>query len=160
MCPSIHLLSQTFFLQIATSLYVRLGIRPITSIMASGQGLKSTKPPSLRSGRLGFNLCYQPANDSCFQAHGIDVVAIHDFSPHLSDGTASWVDDNGESWIQDFLPSEMPNARIWTFNYRSDENTELEPLAVGLIAGIKLEIGHTVRCQYSIGGLHANCEAK
>jgi hypothetical protein len=32
----------------------------------------------------------------------------------------TWTDENGKLWLRDFLPSQLPSARIMSFGYNSD----------------------------------------
>ncbi|KAF8510206.1 hypothetical protein BU17DRAFT_55621 [Hysterangium stoloniferum] len=44
----------------------------------------------------------------------IDIVAIHGLDGHRE---ASWTTDNGSLWLRDFLPQDVPSARILTYGY-------------------------------------------
>lgn len=46
----------------------------------------------------------------------IDVVAVHGLQ---GDAYKTWEHENGSLWLRDFLPSDIPNARIMTFGYDS-----------------------------------------
>jgi hypothetical protein len=45
-----------------------------------------------------------------------DIIAIHGLG-----GTAfkTWTHSNGKNWLRDFVPSEFPGARVYTFGYDS-----------------------------------------
>lgn len=58
--------------------------------------------------RLGF-LSWQ-------QTKAIEVVAVHGLQ---GDAYRTWEHDNGSLWLRDFLPEDIPNARIMTFGYDS-----------------------------------------
>lgn len=46
----------------------------------------------------------------------IDVVAVHGLQGEVY---RTWEHDNGSLWLRDFLPADIPNARIMTFGYDS-----------------------------------------
>ncbi|KAI9645218.1 hypothetical protein NHQ30_005952 [Ciborinia camelliae] len=47
-------------------------------------------------------------------AYKIDVVALHGIKGHAYN---TWTDKNGNFWLRDQLPNELPGARIFSFGY-------------------------------------------
>ncbi|KAF8536826.1 hypothetical protein BDD12DRAFT_747081, partial [Trichophaea hybrida] len=62
------------------------------------------------------------------------IVAVHRLGGHWSE---SWT-DNGKLWRRDFLPSQLPSARIMSFAYNLDTAfsiaiTDIDDVAMMLI---------------------------
>jgi len=51
----------------------------------------------------------------------IDVIAVHGLSGHREN---TWTANNGKMWLKDFLPHDLPNARIFTYGYNGDPSTQ------------------------------------
>ena len=52
---------------------------------------------------------------------------------------ATWTADNGKLWLRDFLPSQLPKARIMSFGYNSDTAlskavTDIDDVALMLLS--------------------------
>jgi hypothetical protein len=47
----------------------------------------------------------------------LSIVAVHGLGGHWE---RTWTDENGKLWLRDFLPSQIPNARIMSYGYNSD----------------------------------------
>ena len=46
----------------------------------------------------------------------VDVVAVHGLG---GDVYKTWTHDNGKLWLRDFLPGDLPGARVFTYGYNS-----------------------------------------
>jgi len=65
---------------------------------------------------LGLNLLTQVEEKGPTRT-GLDVVAVHGIN---GDAFKTWkVENGGPSWLQDFLPQDLPGARIFSFGYES-----------------------------------------
>ncbi|TVY38555.1 Protein SERAC1 [Lachnellula occidentalis] len=49
--------------------------------------------------------------------HCIDIVAIHGIT---GDAHETWTHANGKLWLRDFVPQNLPGARVFTFGYPGD----------------------------------------
>lgn len=47
----------------------------------------------------------------------LSIVAVHGLGGSWQ---KTWTDENGKLWLRDFLPSQLPNARIMSFGYNSE----------------------------------------
>jgi len=50
-------------------------------------------------------------------SHCIDIVAIHGIT---GDAHETWTHANGKLWLRDFVPQNLPGARVFTFGYPAD----------------------------------------
>lgn len=64
----------------------------------------------------------------------IDVVAVHGLQ---GDAYQTWEHENGSLWLRDFLPFDIPDARIMTFGYDSSVSFSR---SVGKIADTALDL--------------------
>lgn len=81
----------------------------------------------------------------------IDVVAVHGLQ---GDPYKTWEHDNGSIWLRDFLPADIPLARIMTFGYESTvafskSVAKLEDKSLELLNRLSAERGEA---GMSIGG--------
>ncbi|KAH8600715.1 hypothetical protein B0O99DRAFT_287380 [Bisporella sp. PMI_857] len=60
---------------------------------------------------LGISIIRDPGTQTNF-----DLLAIHGINGHPYH---TWTHPNGAKWLEDYLPEDMPNARIMTFGYNS-----------------------------------------
>lgn len=47
----------------------------------------------------------------------VDIVAIHGIT---GDAHETWTHANGKLWLRDFVPQNLPGARVFTFGYPAD----------------------------------------
>ena len=71
----------------------------------------------------------------------VDVVAVHGLQ---GSAIKTWEHSNGKMWLKDFLPPELPFARIMTFGYDSTvllskSVAEIEDKALELLNQLSLE---------------------
>jgi len=55
----------------------------------------------------------------------------------------TWTAENGKLWLRDFLPPQLPSARIMSFGYNSDTAlrkavTDIDDVALMLLSGLNL----------------------
>jgi hypothetical protein len=77
----------------------------------------------------------------------------------------TWTAENGKLWLQDFLPSQLPSARIMSFGYNSDTAlsnavTDIDDVASMLLFRLNLSRKHEderkrpiVFISHSLGGI-------
>ncbi|KAF8526934.1 hypothetical protein BU17DRAFT_82396 [Hysterangium stoloniferum] len=80
-------------------------VSAITSVVALLWGGRDAPPTN-----LGFKVLVE--GDSPV----VDIVAIHGLD---GDRERSWTAENDTLWLRDFLPDDVPNARILTYGYDS-----------------------------------------
>ena len=70
--------------------------------------------PNDECGLLSFET---PQNATLEQTFPIDIVAIHGLG---GDRKMTWTDEQtGVLWLRDYLPKDLPGARIYSFGYKS-----------------------------------------
>jgi hypothetical protein len=96
----------------------------------------STSTPNLDESDLGL-LLVSPSKETTttFVEYSTDLVAIHGLSGHRM---KTWTADNGRFWLKEFLLSELPYARIFTFGYNSEltfskSAATIDDFAIGLL---------------------------
>ncbi len=48
------------------------------------------------------------------ETYSLDIVAVHGIT---GDALKSWTHDNGKLWLRDFLPKDLPGARVFSYGY-------------------------------------------
>jgi hypothetical protein len=134
------------------------------STAANGGGSLTTvdSPSGSSTGKHGmFIFEDKPANDNGI----IDIVAVHGLNGHYED-TWTWKSGSQKSnWLKEFLPRQIPNARIMSYGYDSavafskstaDITTFAEALLNELIARRDTSVEKTrpiVFICHSLGGI-------
>ena len=73
--------------------------------------------------------------------YAIDVVAVHGLG---GDAYKTWTHANKTLWLKDFLPKDLPGARVFTFNYNSAFCFSRETGGLRTYARVLLEC---IRCE-------------
>lgn len=68
----------------------------------------------------------------------IDIIAIHGLNGHYRD---TWTAATGSNWLEteDFLPAQIPNARILSYGYNSTVQFSKSEADIGVFAEQLLE---------------------
>lgn len=117
-------------------------------------------PRSQQPSSFGLNLL--TLGGKHLSSAGVDIVAVHGIN---GDAFKTWAaGEGGPSWLQDFLPQDLPGARVFSFGYnshvlfsraRGDVNSFARALLAHLVtarAG-KLQSRPLVFLCHSMGGL-------
>jgi protein SERAC1 len=91
------------------------------------------------------------------------IVAVHGLGGDWED---TWTDDkSGRMWLRDFVPQQLPSARVWSFGYDSayslsKSETDIDDAARSLIDGLDGERQHKLAKRrpiifiaHSLGGI-------
>ena len=79
----------------------------------------------------------------------LDIVALHGIT---GDAYDTWRHENGKLWLQDFLPKELPGARIFSFGYPAEVFCSLGTGHLDSFARSLLEDLKRVRRKKEVGG--------
>ncbi|KAB8290368.1 hypothetical protein EYC80_010801 [Monilinia laxa] len=99
--------------------------------------------PPVRTGRFGlFHLNPEPIPPREGEtSYKLDIVALHGIK---GDAYNTWTEKNGNLWLRDQLPNELPGARIFSYGY--DANVlfsrgtgDIEDFAVALLENLVRE---------------------
>lgn len=59
----------------------------------------------------------QHTNTNSGENYALDVIAVHGIT---GDAYDTWTHQNGALWLRDFLPKDLPGARIYSFGYDAE----------------------------------------
>ena len=63
-------------------------------------------------------MCHISKNRFCLRLTAYSIVAVHGLN---GDPKNTWIDKKTSAfWLKDFLPLDLPNARVMTFGYNAD----------------------------------------
>ena len=85
------------------------------------------------------------AEETCL----LDIIALHGIT---GDAYDTWRHENGKIWLQDFLPKELPGARIFSFRYPAEVFCSLGTGHLDSFARSLLEDLKRVRRRKEVGG--------
>lgn len=94
----------------------------------------NTVPPKTHD-LIQLNRDYPPPEDN-EETYPLDIVAVHGIN---GDAYNTWMHDNETMWLQDFLPTEFPGSRVFTFGYDADVFFSLGTGNLKQFAGTLLE---------------------
>ena len=84
--------------------------------------------------------------------HNADIIAVHGLG---GEAYKTWTHTNGTMWLRDFLPSDLPGARVFTYGYKADiffsrEKDSLRNLARSLLEAVRREIRVRSKAKHDI----------
>jgi hypothetical protein len=90
-------------------------------------------------GLLPLNLDSDLASTQYEEDYEVDIVAVHGLGGRR---LRTWRNDKGEIWLQKWLPSSLPGARVYTYGYNSDlvfssSKLGIDDFAWGLLDDLK-----------------------
>ncbi|KFZ03761.1 hypothetical protein V502_10684 [Pseudogymnoascus sp. VKM F-4520 (FW-2644)] len=128
--------------------------------------LPLSEPPIVVPERLEkYGLFCFSANydNAALTSQSPDIIAIHGIN---GDAYRTWTDaSTGKLWLRDFLPGQVPGARIFSFGYPSEvaftkSKGDIKDFARSLLASLKAaRVGERLQCRplificHSMGGL-------
>ena len=83
--------------------------------------LPSSSIATARTEKHGLFLLSPPPSPSddanIRETYSIDIVTIHGIT---GDAYDTWTHENGKLWLRDFLPKDIPGARVFSFGYPAE----------------------------------------
>jgi hypothetical protein len=111
--------------------------RSFTTTAATTEG----KNDGLNNGLFFLNQQQFKAITEAGQARcSVDIVALHGINGHVHN---TWKHENGSLWLQDFLPHQLPGARVFSFGYPAEIITiasatrRIQDFARALLEGLR-----------------------
>ncbi|KAM0796952.1 hypothetical protein BDR22DRAFT_936987 [Usnea florida] len=111
--------------------------------------ISSSSPTLVASNQGSSDMAIE--GDRLFEIHtpadgrqiDLDIVAVHGLMGNPSTTWTRGKDPNGKPWISDFLPSQLPHARVFSYGYdsnfvRSSSVAGIPEFAMNLLAWLKL----------------------
>ena len=95
-------------------------------------------------GLIPLNSLHSSSEDAINgETYPIDIVAIHGIT---GDALDTWTHENGKIWLRDFLPGDLPGARIFSFGYPAEvvfsrSVANLDTFCRSLLESLKKERG-------------------
>ena len=123
----------------------------------------STGPPPAVERHEKYGLFeLSPEQDTIQDPGQPDIVAVHGLN---GDAFKTWTHPNGRLWLRDFLPDQVPGARVFSFGYPSEvafttAKGKLLDFARSLLESLKSRrLGERLQCRplifvcHSMGGI-------
>lgn len=75
------------------------------------------------------------------ETNSLDIVAVHGIT---GDAYATWTHDNGNFWLRDLVPKDLPGVRVFSYGYPAEvfctfNAGNLDTYARSLLEGLKRE---------------------
>ena len=92
----------------------------------------------------GMSLLAASAAPTKGEKYNFDIVAIHGLGGHPYDTWSSGSPPDEKLWLRDFLPRNLPGARVFTYGYDSGvffstSTGDMHSYALGLLNNLNLE---------------------
>ena len=124
---------------------IRTGAAPSLVIQQPAQTIQSSPNTSNQIDKHGLYLLNpQPSHSDGVGAEEtflLDIVALHGIT---GDAYNTWTHENGKFWLRDFVPEDLPGARVFSFGYDakvfcSRSKGNIESFARSLLEGLTRE---------------------
>ena len=112
---------------------------PTTPIPAVIPGVTTNSFPATTLAAPGL-ICLTPdLEEEQLSTESPDIVAIHGINGHP---IKTWTHEKGAFWLRDFLPEQIPGARVFSFGYDAQvafttSRARLDDYARSLLNGLK-----------------------
>jgi hypothetical protein len=139
-CASCTVVFITLESSVASNLFIcreTMGVSSSKTTQAASTPATGISVPT-RQNKYGLMLLNEHMPSGSQEEYPIDIVAVHGFT---GDAYSTWQHQNGEFWLQRFLPGEFPGARIFSFGYTAEKYSrgtgDFETFARSLLEELK-----------------------
>lgn len=119
-----------------------INVQQTAQVPPHSSALDRTNDHTEKYGLFPLHLPILPPGDvEDRETNSLDIVAVHGIT---GDAYDPWTDDNGNFWLRDLIPKDLPGVRVFSYGYPAEVFCtlgagNLDTYARSLLEGLKRE---------------------